>query len=45
MGLCTGWLGRGIGVLAGKLAADVTFYLPVIASYEVQRWMARRGSK
>ena len=43
MGLATRWLGgRGIGVIVGKIAADVTFYLPVIASYELQRWVARR---
>ena len=42
MGLATRWLGRTIGVLAGKIAADVTFYLPVIASYEFQRWMGGR---
>ena len=45
MGLGTRWLGRGIGVIAGKIAADVTFYLPVLASYELQRWTARRRLK
>lgn len=42
MGLATRWLGRGVGVIAGKIAADVTFYLPVIASYEFQRWVGNR---
>jgi hypothetical protein len=42
MGLATRWLGRWTGVIAGKLAADITFYLPVIASYEFQRWVGSR---
>jgi hypothetical protein len=45
MGVATHHLGRGAGVLIGKLVADVTFYLPVIASYELQRWVARRRRK
>jgi hypothetical protein len=42
MGVATRWLGRGAGVVVGKIAADVTFYLPVIASYEWQRWHDER---
>jgi hypothetical protein len=37
MGLGTRRLGGGLGIIAGKLAADVLFYLPVIASYEARR--------
>jgi hypothetical protein len=44
MGLATRRFGRSVGVTVGKIVADVTFYLPVIASYEFQRWAARRGS-
>ena len=35
-------LGRETGVVAGKLAADLTFYLPVILTYELRRQAARR---
>jgi hypothetical protein len=32
-----------LGILAGKLAADVTFYVPAIACHELQRaWAASR---
>jgi len=37
MALCTGFLGWGLGILAGKLLADVVFYLPVIWVYERRR--------
>ena len=37
MGLGIRFLGRDAGVVAGKLAADVTFYLPVILTYELRR--------
>ena len=37
MALCTGLLGWGLGILAGKLLADVAFYLPVIWVYERRR--------
>ena len=33
----THYLGRGWGVAAGKLVADVIFYVPVIISYELRR--------
>jgi hypothetical protein len=42
MGLGVRLLGRDAGVVAGKLAADVTFYLPVIMTYELRRQAARR---
>jgi hypothetical protein len=38
MGLATDSLGDA-GLLAGKLAADITFYLPAIISYEVRQSM------
>jgi hypothetical protein len=34
-----------LGMLAGKLAADVTFYLPAIACHELQRAWERRGRR
>jgi hypothetical protein len=37
MALCTGLLGWGLGIVAGKLLADVVFYLPVIWVYERRR--------
>src|SRR5689334_3537724 len=36
-------LGRGVGIVAGKLAADVTFYVPVICAYELRRYLTRRA--
>ena len=36
------FLGRDIGVVAGKLAADITFYLPVIMTYELRRQARKR---
>jgi hypothetical protein len=35
--LATAALGPAAGVLAGKLAADLAFYAPVIATYELRR--------
>jgi hypothetical protein len=43
MGIATHALGRGVGVIVGKLIADVTFYLPVIVSYELGQ--RRAGSR
>lgn len=40
MGVGTRLLGRALGVTLGKLAADVTFYAPVILTYE---WRRLRG--
>jgi hypothetical protein len=37
MGLGVRLLGLEAGIIAGKLAADVTFYLPVILTYELRR--------
>jgi len=39
MGVGTRLLGRALGIPLGKLAADVTFYVPVILIYE---WRRRR---
>ena len=41
MALATAALGPAVGVLAGKLAADLVFYAPVIATYEL---LGRRAS-
>ncbi len=43
MGLGTQFLGRELGVLAGKLLADVGFYVPVILSYEIRRKREQAG--
>jgi hypothetical protein len=37
MGLCIALLGWGPGIVAGKILADVTFYLPVIWIHERRR--------
>src|SRR5688572_19495682 len=37
------FLGRDIGVVTGKLAADITFYLPVILTYELRRQARKRA--
>jgi hypothetical protein len=42
MGIGVRLLGRDAGVIVGKLAADVTFYLPVILTYELRRHGAGR---
>lgn len=42
MALAVALLGRELGVVAGKLAADLTFYLPVILTYELRRQSTRR---
>jgi hypothetical protein len=44
MGLGVRFLGRDAGVIAGKLASDVTFYLPVILTYEMRRRAAKHSS-
>jgi FHA domain len=38
MGICTAILGWGPGILAGKLIADISFYVPVI-------WLHERGQR
>jgi hypothetical protein len=35
-------LGQASGIMVGKLAADVTFYLPVILTYETRRQARKR---
>ena len=42
MGVAARFLGP-VGVVAGKLAADVSFYVPVIISYELRKRL-RRGA-
>ena len=37
MAVCTRLLGWGLGIVAGKVLADVVFYLPVIWAYERRR--------
>ncbi len=37
MAVCTGLLGWGMGIVTGKILADVVFYLPVIWVYERRR--------
>jgi|tagenome__1003787_1003787.scaffolds.fasta_scaffold20891122_2 hypothetical protein len=41
MGLGIRFFGRALGIVVGKIAADVTFYLPVICAYELRRYLAR----
>jgi hypothetical protein len=31
-----------LGILAGKIASDIVFYLPVIISYELRIWISER---
>lgn len=45
MGLGIKFFGPLAGVMTGKIAADVTFYVPVIISYEVRQYLYRRGKK
>jgi hypothetical protein len=40
-GLATVWLGPQLGILVGKVAADVIFYGPVIAAHEVRLHRSR----
>ena len=41
MGLGMRYLGAAWGVLAGKIVADVFFYIPVITAYEWRKRLAR----
>jgi hypothetical protein len=41
--LATAALGTALGVLAGKVLADLVFYLPVIMSYELQGGYREHG--
>jgi hypothetical protein len=43
MGLGVRLLGQTAGIVAGKLAADVSFYLPVILTYEMRRQAGKRA--
>jgi hypothetical protein len=43
MGIAAHYLGLELGVLVGKIAADFTFYIPVIATYELRKWHERRS--
>ena len=43
MGIALRFLGP-VGVVAGKLAADVTFYVPVIISYEIRKRLRREAA-
>ena len=45
MGFGMRWLGPRIGLIAGKLAADCVFYIPVIVTYERRQRNARRAGK
>jgi hypothetical protein len=42
MGIGARFLGDTWGVVAGKIAADIAFYVPVIAVYEFRRGRERR---
>jgi hypothetical protein len=41
----THYLGRSLGVPAGKVLADVVFYIPVITSLELRRRMQRPSAE
>jgi len=43
MGVALRFLGAA-GIVAGKLAADVTFYVPVIISYEIRKRLRREAA-
>ena len=45
MGLGVRFFGRGVGIVVGKLAADLTFYVPVICAYELRRYLARASER
>lgn len=45
MGLGVRFFGRSLGVVVGKLAADVTFYVPVICAYELRRYLGRSRAR
>jgi hypothetical protein len=45
-GLGTHYLGTELGIVVGKLTADVTFYVPAIAFYELRKkWFRRRTAQ
>src|SRR6478752_2951227 len=45
MGLGVRFLGRGVGIVVGKFAADLTFYIPVICAYEIRRYLGRANER
>lgn len=45
MGIASHYFGQVRGVILGKLASDVTFYLPVIMSYEIRQAIERRRKR
>ena len=45
MGLGVRFLGTGAGIVVGKLAADLTFYVPVICAYELRRYLGRASER
>lgn len=45
MGLGVRFFGRGVGIVVGKFAADLTFYIPVILAYEIRRHFAHTRSR
>lgn len=44
MGFGSRYLGRGVGVVAGKIAADVSFYVPTVISYELRKRFLKSNS-
>lgn len=45
MGFASKWLGRQAGIAAGKMAADVAFYIPTIISYELRKGLLDRHTQ
>ena len=45
MGVAAQYLGRRWGIIAGKFVSDVTFYVPVVISYELRRIYRRSSSR
>jgi len=45
MGLGVRFFGSTLGIVVGKLAADVTFYVPVICAYELRHYLAQASER
>ena len=45
MALGVRFFGSAVGIVVGKLAADVTFYLPVILAYELRHYLAQASER
>ncbi len=45
MGLGSKYLGREVGVMAGKIVADIGFYISTIASYELRQSISKRNKR